>query len=67
MLEYADNLRERSSMTISTNSNSKLTEDEWQEMIALRNAINTNPATVHPEKMEQFTEYLVRSMREMGA
>lgn len=66
MLEYADNLREQSSMTISTNSNSKLTEDEWQEMIALRNAINANPATVHPEKMEQFTEYLVRSIREMG-
>jgi len=54
-------------MTISTNSSSKLTDDEWQEMIALRDAINTNPATVHPEKMEQFTKYLVRSMREMGA
>lgn len=54
-------------MTSSPNQNSKLTDDEWQEMIALRNAINTNPATVHPEKMEQFTEYLVRSMKEMGA
>lgn len=54
-------------MTFSSNQNSKLTDDEWQEMIALRNAINTNPATVHPEEMAQFTEYLVRSMREMGA
>jgi len=67
MLEYADNSQEQSIMTISTNSSSKLTDDEWQEMIALRDAINTNPATVHPEKMEQFTKYLVRSMREMGA
>jgi len=53
-------------MTFSSKDN-KLTDAEWQEMIALRNAINTNPATVHPEKMEQFTEYLVRSMKEMGA
>ena len=54
-------------MTIYYKKDTKLTDAEWQEMNALRNAINTNPATVHPEKMEQFTEYLVRSMREMGA
>lgn len=54
-------------MTFSPKKDAKLTDDEWQEMNALRNAINANPATVHPEKMEQFTEYLVRSMREMGA
>lgn len=53
-------------MTFTPNSNTKLSDDEWQEMVALRNAINVNPATVHPEKMEKFTEYLVRSMREMG-
>lgn len=53
-------------MTFSSKKDNRLSDDEWKEMIALRNAINTNPATVHPEKMEQFTEYLVRSMREMG-
>jgi len=67
LLEYADTLREQPSMTFSSKKDTKLTDAEWQEMNALRNAINTNPATVHPEKMEQFTEYLVRSMREMGA
>lgn len=54
-------------MTLSSGNQKKLTDDEWEEMVALKNAINSNPATVHPEKMEQFTEYLVRSMKEMGA
>lgn len=39
----------------------KLTDVEWKELVALKNAINTNPASVHPEKMELFTELLVRS------
>jgi len=28
----------------------------------LKKAINTNPAAVHPDKMEKFTELLVRSL-----
>lgn len=53
-------------MTLSSGKNEKLTDDEWNEMMALRNAINDRPSAVVPEKMEEFTEYLVRSMREMG-
>ena len=43
-----------------------LTEDEWEEMTALKNAINQRPQAVVPEKLEVFTEYLVRSLREKG-
>ena len=39
----------------------KLNDDEWNELVALKNAINYNPASVHPRKMELFTELLVRS------
>ena len=53
-------------MTLSSRKATTLTDDEWNEMTALKDAINTNPATVHPEKMAQFTEYLVRSLKEKG-
>ncbi len=53
-------------MTLSSGKHSNLTEDEWKEMTALKNAINERPAAVIPEKMEEFTEYLVRSLRERG-
>tara|TARA_A100001201_G_scaffold27869_1_gene30481 strand:- start:61 stop:222 length:162 start_codon:yes stop_codon:yes gene_type:complete len=44
----------------------KLTDDEMNEMIALKNVINQAPQTVHPDKMETFTEYLVRSLKARG-
>ncbi len=44
----------------------KLTTEEWEEMDALRKAINQLPQSVSPEKMEEFTEYFVRSLKEMG-
>mgnify|MGYP003348622000 CR=1 FL=1 len=53
-------------MTLSSGNKDRLTDDEWQEMAALKNAINDRPQSVHPDKMEQFTEYLVRSLREKG-
>jgi hypothetical protein len=53
-------------MTIPSKGQTKLTDDEWEELDALRKAINENPASVHPMKLETFTEYLVRSIREMG-
>jgi hypothetical protein len=53
-------------MTYSTRKHQKLTDDEWNEMIALKKAINQQPSTVIPEKLEEFTEYLVRSLREKG-
>jgi hypothetical protein len=38
-----------------------LNQEEWNELVALKDAISDNPAAVHPEKMELFTELLVRS------
>lgn len=48
-------------MTYSQPKNEQLTDAEWNELVALKKAINQNPAAVHPEKMELFTELLVRS------
>ena len=53
-------------MTFSNKRNTKLTEKEYDEMVALKNAINEYPQTVTPEKMEEFSEYLVRSLKELG-
>jgi len=53
-------------MTLSSGKNEKLTDAEWKEMTALKNAINERPSSVVPEKMEEFTEYLVRSLKEKG-
>jgi hypothetical protein len=48
-------------MTYSPPQNANLTDEEWKELVALKEQINQNPAAVHPEKMELFTELLVRS------
>ena len=53
-------------MTLSSGKQEKLSDAEWNEMTALKNAINERPQSVVPEKMEEFTEYLVRSLREKG-
>ena len=53
-------------MTYSASKNKNLTQEEWKEMVALKQAINHDISQVHPEKMEQFTEYLVRSLKERG-
>jgi len=53
-------------MTRSSTNKKELTQDEWNEMSALKNAINYNISQVAPEKMEAFTEYLVRSLKERG-
>lgn len=49
-------------MSFSRTGTKELTSEEWDELVALKNAINQNPASVHPEKMELFTELLVRSL-----
>lgn len=51
-------------MTLSSgkSKNLKLSKEEWQELDALRKAINDNPATVHPQKQERFTQLFVRSL-----
>jgi hypothetical protein len=48
-------------MTYSSSANQQLSDEEWKELVALKKAININPAAVHPDKMELFTELLVRS------
>jgi hypothetical protein len=53
-------------MTLPAKNTDKLTDSEFNEMVALKNAINQMPQAVAPEKMEAFTEYLVRSLREKG-
>jgi hypothetical protein len=49
-------------MTLAKTGPEILTPEEWEELVALKEAINDNPATVHPNKMEKFTELLVRSL-----
>jgi hypothetical protein len=53
-------------MTFSSDKNKRLTDEEFNEMVALRNAIHDLPQSVSPEQMEKFTGYLVRSIRENG-
>jgi hypothetical protein len=53
-------------MTLSRTSTEYLTTEEWNELNALRMAINYDPYTVSPEKMEKFTELMVRSLEGKG-
>jgi hypothetical protein len=53
-------------MTLTRCGESKLTEEEWDELNALREAIKYNPFTVTPEKMEKFTELFVRTLDGKG-
>jgi hypothetical protein len=43
-----------------------LTDEEWEELVVLKKAINENPASVHPSKQEKFSELMVRSLQERG-
>ena len=53
-------------MTFSNKTNTQLTDAEYDEMVALKNAIDYDISQVIPEKMEEFAEYLVRSLKERG-
>jgi DNA-directed RNA polymerase subunit E'/Rpb7 len=53
-------------MTHSRFTQTDLSNDEWNELVALKNAININPATVHPDKMELFTALLVKTLEGKG-
>lgn len=44
----------------------KLTKEEWNELNALKLAINYNPHSVSTQKMELFTELFVRSLQGKG-
>jgi len=43
-----------------------MTQEEWNEMDAIRKAINYNPASVHQDKMEEFTRLFVQSLGGKG-
>lgn len=43
-----------------------MTQEEWNEMDTLRKAINDYPASVHPSKMERFTQLFVKSLEGKG-
>lgn len=49
-------------MTLPSKTKTELSDEEYQELDALRKAINDNPASVHPQKQERFTELFVRSL-----
>jgi hypothetical protein len=53
-------------MTLSTTRTKELTEEEWEELVALKEAITYHPHSVSAEKMELFTELLVRSLEGRG-
>ena len=53
-------------MTLTKPSAKTLSTEEWNELTALKAAINDSPSTVHFEKMERFTELMVRSLQERG-
>lgn len=43
-----------------------LTAREWHELQVLRRAISDGPASVHPMKMERFSELFARSLAGKG-
>jgi hypothetical protein len=53
-------------MTLPKTNAEYLTHEEWNELNALRKAINYNPSQVCPKKMEEFTALFVRSLYGKG-
>jgi len=49
-------------MTLAKTGTEILTKEEWDELVALKEAITYAPQTVSAEKMEKFAELMVRSL-----
>ena len=49
-------------MTLAKTGTKNLSQEEWNELVALKDAITYAPQTVSAEKMEKFTELMVRSL-----
>ena len=49
-------------MTLAKTGSEVLTKEEWEELIALKDAITYAPQTISAEKMEKFAELMVRSL-----
>lgn len=44
------------------NTDTKISQEEWDELYALKKVININPYSVHPDRMEKFTELYVKTL-----
>ena len=53
-------------MTLTKTGPANLTTEEWNELVALKDAITYAPQTVSAQKMEKFTELMVRSLEGKG-
>ena len=49
-------------MTLAKTGTETLTQEEWNELVALKEAISYAPQTVSADKMEKFAELMVRSL-----
>ena len=49
-------------MTLAKTGSEVLTKEEWNELIALKEAITYAPQTVSAQKMEKFAELMVRTL-----
>ncbi len=53
-------------MTQFSSRNPNLSQEEWEELVALKKAINNNPSEVHYDKMERFSDLMVRTLLGKG-
>jgi hypothetical protein len=56
----------RGIMTQFSSKNPDLSNEEWDELCSLKDAINLNPASVHYDKMERFADLMVRTLQGKG-
>lgn len=53
-------------MTLAKTGSANLSTEEWDELVALKDAITYAPQTVSAQKMEKFSELMVRSLEGKG-
>ena len=59
-------IHRRKFMTLEKTGTKTLTQEEWDELVALKDAITYRPQSVSAKKMEKFTELMVRSLQGKG-
>jgi hypothetical protein len=52
-------------MTHSRNTTDKLSKEEIDEMVVLKNAMNYDISQVNYNKMEEFSAYFVQSLKDL--
>ena len=63
MLQNANiGIHRKTLMTLAKTGSEVLTKEEWNELVALKEAITYAPQTVSAQKMEKFAELMVRSL-----